>query len=481
MLSIYKELAITEDLELGFGTVEQTRDVLGAPVKATYKKISSETIPAKFDDNSETMIQDVLDEKLTEQHAVANYAKIGGDELQEFLVKTPVLDDEATTKKYVDDGISTSYSLVGNNFALKADVIEKDNIGIYTPTKQYHPATKLYVDQKVVQVGAGDMAKATYDTNSNGKVDDSDALGGVASDKVMLTRGAVTDCDTLSKVGIYHGVGVANSPVTGEIMVESFVDSTGIVHQRLVDKNDSHEYSRSKIGGTWSSWQWSVTDAEIVDTLTSTDPKKVLSAKQGKTLNDKIVLIKSVPIGTIVMYHGQISTLDSDWRFCDGVAPTPDLRDMFISGAVNEGDIGITGGTELATMPQHTHSINHSHTASSNTVGDHKHSASHDHSASSKATGSHTHSGKGRSSAKLAGANGGSSTANFGEKSVTTGSAGSHSHTITVNTKSLSTSTTGNHSHTITVAAVAASSGASGGSGDNRPPYYKLAYIMKVA
>ncbi len=46
MLQMFKDLAVTEDLSLGFGDVTQTRDVGGVPTQKTYKKISAETLPA---------------------------------------------------------------------------------------------------------------------------------------------------------------------------------------------------------------------------------------------------------------------------------------------------------------------------------------------------------------------------------------------------------------------------------------------------
>jgi len=484
MLDIFKELAVTEDLELGFGTVTQTRDINGIATAVDYTKISSESIPAKLDDNSESLIQDVLDEKLTEQQAIAKYAKIGGDKAQEFLVKTPTLDDEAANKKYVDDEVHTSYSLVQSNFAAKSNVLEKDNISIYTPTDQYNPATKRYVDEKVIAVGAGDMAKATYDIAGNGIVDNAEAIGGISSDKVMAVRTNTTDVNTITKTGIYFGTGVANAPVNTEILVESFTNASGIAHQKLLDKQNGVEYTRTKHASAWKPWDRVITATQVVNDLISNDVDKPLSAKQGKVLNTALLGIKAVPIGTIVMYHGQLGSLSAEWAFCDGSGPTPDLRDMFISGAVSESDIGVIGGTLNATMPSHTHSAAHDHSATVMSSGDHTHSASHNHSASSKAAGAHTHTydyARGSSPTSREVDDGSDFKANVGWRADRTNSAGNHAHTITVNTKSLTTSRSGDHTHSIVVAESASGTGAAGGVGDNRPPYYKLAYIMKIA
>lgn len=77
--------------------------------------------------------------------------------------------------------------------ATTADVLTKDNAAEFTPTGQYNPATKKYVDDTVVAIGAGDMAKAVYDTDDNGKVDDADKLGGELPSAYEKTRLQFTD------------------------------------------------------------------------------------------------------------------------------------------------------------------------------------------------------------------------------------------------------------------------------------------------
>ena len=43
------------------------------------------------------------------------------------------------------------------------NVLLKNNTKAYTPTDSYHPATKKYVDDKVVKMGGADMAMSVYD------------------------------------------------------------------------------------------------------------------------------------------------------------------------------------------------------------------------------------------------------------------------------------------------------------------------------
>lgn len=72
-----------------------------------------------------------------------------------------------------------------------------------------------------------------------------------------------------------------------------------------------------------------------------------------------------VPIGGIVMFSGNIASLPSGWSFCNGSNGTPDLRDKFIIGAyadsggqANTNVTGSTtknGGTANLIVPSHSH------------------------------------------------------------------------------------------------------------------------------
>ena len=92
----------------------------------------------------------------------------------------------------------------------------------------------------------------------------------------------------------------------------------------------------------------------------------------------------SVPSGVIVMWSGTLASVPVGWHLCDGTAGTPDLRDKFIYGWTAGVNPGGTGGSAshlhapgtyifTLTIPAHTHSAgtynlpSHSHTLSGNT------------------------------------------------------------------------------------------------------------------
>ena len=152
-----------------------------------------------------------------------------------------------------------------------------------------------------------------------------------------------------------------------------------------------------------------------------------------------------------------------------------------------------TGGAKTHTLteaeiPSHSHD---SGSLSNNSTGAHTHTfsgtsssaGSHGHTGSTNTTGNHRHgiimeyegAGEERVSsyeARYDDGTGYSLYAGEHSHSLSIDSNGSHTHTVSGNT-----GTTGNHSHTI--------SGSTGSTGsdtahENRPPYYALAYIMKI-
>lgn len=69
----------------------------------------------------------------------------------------------------------------------------------------------------------------------------------------------------------------------------------------------------------------------------------------------------SIPSGLICMWSG--STVPTGWSLCNGSNGTPDLRDRFIVGSGSSYSIGAKGGSNTVTlttaqMPSHTHIVN---------------------------------------------------------------------------------------------------------------------------
>jgi microcystin-dependent protein len=245
----------------------------------------------------------------------------------------------------------------------------------------------------------------------------------------------------------------------------------------------------------------------------------------------------SIPVGLITLWSGSIASIPSGWALCNGSSGTPDLRDRFVVGAGSAYAVAATGGFNTITLdttqiPSHTHTgttaatdLSHTHTGSGTTGGnnvDHSHTGSgttsgfsndHTHSGTTAGVGDHAHVlatapsenasprypwGASGSSGSEKQTSGGvytaalplSSGAGAHSHSFSTGGqSANHTHTYSFTTSGQSTSHNHSFSFTTSGASVSMShthtftSNATGGglAHENRPPYYALAYIMKVA
>lgn len=164
-----------------------------------------------------------------------------------------------------------------------------------------------------------------------------------------------------------------------------------------------------------------------------------------------------VPVKGIILYSGSIGSIPSNFQVCNGTNGTPNLANQIIYGTNTEGQLGDTGGTNNANIQDHTHNFTHGHSGSS-LAADGAHS--HTYQSSGDWTGSASSDlGIGGLDAAI-------------DRTVVTSAAGSHGHTTTINNDNTDL---GNALDPVT-------SGAAGdGVGDNLPPYYRLAHIMRLS
>jgi len=171
----------------------------------------------------------------------------------------------------------------------------------------------------------------------------------------------------------------------------------------------------------------------VVEAGTTVTAQRMNKIEQG--------IVNAMPAGGIIMWSGSIATIPSTWALCDGANGTPDLRDRFVVCAGSgyaPGDIGGANTVTLTSeqMPSHGHSV----------------------SGTAETAGAHTHTVDAGS-------------ANAGDPYFAASDSGAQYWTNVV------VPSAGSHTHTVS--GTAANTGG-GSSHENRPPYYALAYIMKL-
>lgn len=213
--------------------------------------------------------------------------------------------------------------------------------------------------------------------------------------------------------------------------------------------------------------------------------EKYLNANGGWSTRDSNSVL---PTGAIILWEG--TTPPEGWALCDGNNGTPDLKGRFVMGSSNVNNYGYGGNDTVniteANIPAHNHSVvlnnqnsSHAHTGTT----DSSNAAHSGHSITSD--GNHAHSiytyqddwnQKGGNNGNQSWAN--DSTNNWNYSHATNSATHNHGtghNNMTHNHSLYSGNNNNNHSHSISL-----SSNGSSVSFDNRPPYYVLAYIMKL-
>ncbi len=235
-----------------------------------------------------------------------------------------------------------------------------------------------------------------------------------------------------------------NAVVTGSLSVASANISGNLSAGSLTVGGATANKIVTTIGSTSEDTTALPTQGAVRALITSkTTPVSDLASASGSALPScdavKTYVNQAVPIGVILMWSG--SSIPTGWALCDGNNGTPDLRDRFVVGKSDSKPVHTKGGTAtvtltVANLPSHTHSV----TLQNSGEHFHKFTAYH---ADLKHAGDATESTMDDDG--------------DGTFTVETTSAGSHSHT-----------------------ASAANTG-EGTAHDNMPPYYALAYIMRIS
>lgn len=185
------------------------------------------------------------------------------------------------------------------------------------------------------------------------------------------------------------------------------------------------------------------------------DPNAITMASTGVVTIPNIISGSFVPIGGIIMFSGNPLSLPANWKVCDGVYPgTPDLTNKFIIGAGTFASGTSGGSATIATsnLPAHNHGVSdpgHNHAITD--LG-HTHNV--------VLTGMFNNGDNGSAIVYAGQSLGGSA----GNRQLDPNSAQNNTTGITINVSTTGITTTNTGSGVAYY-----------------PPYYSLAYIMRVA
>ncbi len=281
---------------------------------------------------------------------------------------------------------------------------------------------------------------------------------------------AVAGCDRLVLTGCkvsgshrtegYVFVKSTEKPITGEILYHPeqvvsdycHIEETPIdVTANTIEYREAYTQRYLASGNGNGAMLWSSfknLDAMSLSALLTAITKEIADRKaaiEQAMSRSSVVFVR----GMIMMWSGLISEIPEGWALCNGENGTPDLRDRFVVGAGQNYNVGSTGGADKVTLTTSEMPL-HNHSARCANGGDHYHGYA------------------------------GDDMLYDSFSSVTYYNDAQYSYdansTFDKQTgRMYKTTSEGSHTHTVTIY------NAGGGEAhENRPPYYALAFIMKL-
>jgi hypothetical protein len=224
--------------------------------------------------------------------------------------------------------------------------------------------------------------------------------------------------------------------------------------------------TKVEINGSQDTWGAKLnSNADKVDTFATTTGAALTSLDARLDVVEPLLAAGAgftVPQGGIIMWSGSIANIPAGWALCNGANGTPNLRDRFIVGAGGSYNPYTTGGAASATTNTagwHGHgSFTGGHTLTEAQMPAHSHGVNdpgHNHMVFTDDNTGAAAGGANRDATPGSFPQGPTSTTTTGVSVQSTGGGQAHMHPI---------NSDGAHQHTV----------------DTLPPFFALAFIMKL-
>jgi hypothetical protein len=197
-----------------------------------------------------------------------------------------------------------------------------------------------------------------------------------AGGSINLTNAGISTL-SLTNDGVISGLGTTKGGGTGGAHFSIRNLNSGIGADAVISwRCGTQPYWFGGVDETDNSWKLGYSGSGVA--LNSSDflpsNTKLTITTSGEVTASKFSGNGITPIGGIIMWSGSISAISNltGWALCDGTNGTPNLQDRFIVGAGSAYSVAVNGGSANAIIPHHNHGITepnagtgHSHTTQS--------------------------------------------------------------------------------------------------------------------
>lgn len=341
------------------------------------------------------------------------------------------------------------------------------------PLTTFNIANKKYVDDAIAAIPPYVLPTASADIKGGVRVGDGLQLN--QNDGILKTAQNITTSSSPTFLGltIDEHIIVNSPPIIGtHAVTKQYVDTlyNTIPHYSLPTA------SEEITGGIRIGSSLTINEEEICTTVqdinTTATPTFAgievpnLPASDTQVANKQYVDTYGFPIGGIIMWSGSIDTIPANWKLCNGSNGTPDLREKFVIGYGVNYPLNSNGGESTSTTNasgSHTHTATIAGTALTvDQMPAHSHNYD-DLYGLQNASGPAVYDRNNTRVEKYTpwysdGSNDSGNPAWFYSRTANAGGGQTHSHSASIDSSST-------HTHTVSTI----------------PPYYALAFIMKVS
>ena len=256
----------------------------------------------------------------------------------------------ATTQNtYTGNGSTTDYTLTFPYLAVADIRVSLDDVGttafsLANPTTlRFDSAPGNGVAIRIYRVTDDSNNKIVFSSGSSIKADD---LNDAINRNLYIAQETTNNLSNVTAGAVSDG-SLTTAKLADEAVTTVKIGPSAVTTPKITDANvTTAKIADDAVDDTKLSDSGVTAGSYTNSSITVNAQGRITAASSGQPF----------ATGMIMMFQG--ATAPSGWAFCDGQNGTPDLRDRFIVGSGSTYSLNATGGSADATLVSHSHTTN---------------------------------------------------------------------------------------------------------------------------